>query len=110
MAETIPFGFSWLLAVSLRIPPIMRVGFPWISLDSLVRIETYQWVTRTKRAKIFLSAFAVGFEAPERSTRSRPYGSAGLSMGQPNLFSDFPEEIVAEPFPLAAPIQKQGAL
>jgi len=31
-------------------------------------------------------------------------------MGQPNLFSDFPEEIVAEPFPLAAPIQKQGAL
>jgi hypothetical protein len=24
----------------------MRVGFPWISLDSLVRIETYQWVAR----------------------------------------------------------------
>jgi hypothetical protein len=23
----------------------MRVGFPWISLDSLVRIETFQWVT-----------------------------------------------------------------
>ena len=32
------FGFSWAVAVSLRKPPIMRVGFPWISLDSLVRI------------------------------------------------------------------------
>src|ERR1700722_5110664 len=26
----------------------MRVGFPWISLDSLVRIETFQWVTRDR--------------------------------------------------------------
>src|ERR1700722_7848141 len=26
----------------------MTVGFSWISLDSLVRIETYQWVTRHK--------------------------------------------------------------
>jgi hypothetical protein len=25
--------------------PKTRVGFPWISLDSLVRIETFQWVT-----------------------------------------------------------------
>jgi hypothetical protein len=29
----------------------MRVGFPWISLDSLDRIETYQWVTRLERRK-----------------------------------------------------------
>src|SRR6202042_333664 len=37
-------------------PSFLRVGFPWISLDSLVRIETYQRVTRDKRAKVFLEA------------------------------------------------------
>jgi len=26
-----PFGFPWRVAVSLRKPPIMRVGFSWIS-------------------------------------------------------------------------------
>jgi DNA-binding transcriptional LysR family regulator len=40
--------------------PLTRVGFPWISLDSLVRSETYQWVTRKKRRKFFLGAFFVG--------------------------------------------------
>ena len=40
-----------------RKPPILRVGFPWISLDSLVRIETFQWVTRDYRRKIFRGAF-----------------------------------------------------
>jgi hypothetical protein len=44
-----PFGFSWPLAVSLRKPQLLNVGFPWISLDSLVRNETYQWVTRDFR-------------------------------------------------------------
>jgi len=48
-----PFGFSWLAAISLRKPRLMTVGFPWISLDSLVRIEPYQWVTRDFRWKIF---------------------------------------------------------
>jgi hypothetical protein len=46
------FGFSWRVAVSLRRPLITRVGFPWISLDSLVRIETYQWVTRLLARRI----------------------------------------------------------
>jgi len=32
----------WLVAFSLRKPLLGRVGFPWISLDSLVRIETFQ--------------------------------------------------------------------
>jgi hypothetical protein len=27
-------------------PTILGIGKAWISLDSLVRIETYQWVTR----------------------------------------------------------------
>ena len=61
-----PFGFSWFVAVSLRRPPTMRVGFPWISLDSLVRNETFQWVTRIKAGKVFLGAFVLAFEAPER--------------------------------------------
>jgi hypothetical protein len=38
----------------------MGVGFPWISLDSLARIETYQWVTPHKRAKLFLGALSPG--------------------------------------------------
>src|ERR1700728_3876783 len=43
------FGFSWPVAVSLRKPPSTGVGKAGISLDSLVRIETYQWVTREVR-------------------------------------------------------------
>jgi hypothetical protein len=31
-----PFGFSWRLAVSPWKPPFWGIGFPWISLDSLV--------------------------------------------------------------------------
>jgi hypothetical protein len=77
-----PFGFSWPLAVSLRKPPIMRVGFPWISLDSLVRIETFQLVTRLLAGKIFSSAFSVGLEAPEREPAVLAYGGAGLFTGQ----------------------------
>jgi hypothetical protein len=29
----------------------MPIGFPWFSLDSLVQILTYQWVTRHKPIK-----------------------------------------------------------
>src|SRR5580704_11294791 len=32
-----------------------RLGFPWISLDSLVRIETFQWVTRHSPRRKFLA-------------------------------------------------------
>src|SRR6185437_14603304 len=52
------FGFSWAVAVLPRNPPDYRAGFPWISLDSLVRIVTYQWVTRDKRDKIFSRGFS----------------------------------------------------
>ena len=61
-----PFGFSWAAAISLRKAPILGVGFPWISLDSLVRIETYQWVTRIKRRKNFPIASPSCGERPER--------------------------------------------
>ena len=43
------FGFSWPLTVSEPISLFLEVGFPWNSLDSLVRNETYQWVTRDFR-------------------------------------------------------------
>ena len=49
LARSSRFGFSWLAAISLRKPRLLTVGFPWISLDSLVRIETYQRVTRDFR-------------------------------------------------------------
>jgi hypothetical protein len=59
-----PFGFSWPLAVSLRRPPLMSIGLSWISLDSLVRIETFQWVTRPEAGKLFSRAFCWRCEAP----------------------------------------------
>jgi hypothetical protein len=55
-----PFGFSWLVALSLRRPAFMRVG--WISLDSLVRIEAFQWVTPHKAGKLFSRASCLALE------------------------------------------------
>jgi hypothetical protein len=46
----------------------VTVGFPWISLDSLVRIEPFQWVTRLFRKKKILSPLFAA-EAPERGAR-----------------------------------------
>jgi transposase-like protein len=43
----------------------MRVGLAWISLDSLVRIVTYQWVIRDKRAKNVLVASCMGLRSAE---------------------------------------------
>jgi hypothetical protein len=37
-------------------PKFFRVGFPCFSLDSLVRIETYQWVIRDKLHQNFSRA------------------------------------------------------
>ena len=54
----------------------------WLSLDSLVRIDTFQWVTRVLAGKIFSSAFSVGLEAPEREPAVLAYGGAGLFTGQ----------------------------
>ena len=54
----------------------MEVGFPWISLDSLVRIQTFQRVTRDKSDKILRVGFSVmlggaGTEAGGRGMRKR---------------------------------------
>ena len=48
-----PFGISWPATCLAWKPPEKGVGKAWISLDSLVRNEPYQWVTRDFRWKIF---------------------------------------------------------
>ncbi len=60
------FGFSWRVAYSPRKPRLSTIGFPWISLESLVRIETYQWVTRDKSAQNFRGPFLCCFGATGR--------------------------------------------
>ena len=56
-----PFGFSWFVAVSLRLPPIMKVGFPWIlsSVSSLIN-----GLRGLEQEQIF-SALSVPLLAPE---------------------------------------------
>ena len=78
------FGLSWPVAFDCENPPILAIGFPWISLDSLVRIETYQWVTRETRAKNFHAAFRPLGRLRRRHGRSptRRCGSTELSMAQ----------------------------
>jgi hypothetical protein len=39
------------------------LGFPWISLDSLVRIETFQWFTRDFPQEKFIAPFAARWRA-----------------------------------------------
>jgi hypothetical protein len=46
------------VAVSPQMTPLIGVGFPWISLDSLVRIEPFQWVSGLKRGNFFLPLFS----------------------------------------------------
>ena len=57
--------------------PILSLGFVWISLDSLVRNETYQWVTRNKPRKIFSCRFS-----PWRSKRRNERHDLGLRKGR----------------------------
>jgi hypothetical protein len=61
-----PFGFSWRLAVWLRRRPLMSLGFSWISLDSLVRNETFQWVTPVFRQEYFSRFFSMVLAAQGR--------------------------------------------
>jgi hypothetical protein len=102
-----PFGFSWPLAVSLRKPPLMAVGFSWISLDSLVRIETFQRVTRLEAEKSFSSRFFHG-------VRSAPTGACALGIRKRRLvhgaslpqFLIFCNRLSSEPFPFGRPDPK----
>ena len=67
----------------------------WISLDSLVRIETYQWVTRHKAEKLFSRASCLAFERRwDGSPRSWHVEGQDCAWGELNRGSDFPQEIV----------------
>ena len=61
-------------------PRFMRVGFPWISLDFLVRIETYQWVTRDFRENNF-HAPSLASRAPEREPAVKAMRKGGIVHG-----------------------------
>ncbi len=71
--------------------PILSVGFPWISLDSLVQIVTYQWVTRIFREKKILAPFSPA-EAPKGARgRLGIQKAQDCSSHQLNLISAFPQ-------------------
>jgi hypothetical protein len=68
----------------------------WISLDSLVRIETYQWVTRDFPGKSFPRAFSPDVsDFGTGASRSWACGIADLSMGQAYFVSAFLQEMVS---------------
>jgi hypothetical protein len=75
----------------------MRVGFPWISLDSLVIIEPFQWVTRLFAGRKFLAAFC-GWGGPRQDRSRYSYGAEAQygSSSKPNSFSAFLQSITFE--------------
>jgi hypothetical protein len=78
--------------------PFMRVGFPWISLDSLVRIETFQWVTRLEAGKLFSRAFSLTLRGAGTGACGRGHAEGqDCSRGKLNQISDFLQEIVVQP-------------
>jgi hypothetical protein len=54
------------------------LGFPWSSVD---RIETYQWVTREKREKVFLGPFCPWRLSRQNGPTFLACGSAAFFMG-----------------------------
>jgi hypothetical protein len=68
---------------------VLGVGFSWISLDSLVRIQPFQWVTMALRGKLFLGAFPGGWKRDKG--RVWFWGSEALeiSSGKHSRYSDF---------------------
>jgi hypothetical protein len=76
------------------------LGFPWISLDSLVRIETFQWVTRLFAGRKLLAPFPGVERTPGRKHAILGHAEAqDCSWGKLTLISDFLQEIVARAAP-----------
>jgi hypothetical protein len=75
------FGFSWRVVVSLREPPLGPIGFPLISLDSLVRIETFQRVARNKARTIFSWRFFRRLSGAGTARTVLAWGSTAVFMG-----------------------------
>jgi hypothetical protein len=87
---TFTISYFWLLILVRSIPWVflagrrfaakrsfIGVGLSWISLDSLVRIETYQWVMRHKARKLFSRRFVWGSKLWHGRRRSWPCGRTG---------------------------------
>jgi hypothetical protein len=90
------FGFSWTVAVLPLDGPKTRVGFPWISLDSLVRIETLQWVTRDSPRKKFRALFCRSTARCDRSRCSYHAETQCRSSNKSNSFSAFLQSMPAQ--------------
>ena len=112
MGPVAPFGFAWAVVVWLRKPPQTGVGFPWISLDSLVRNETYQWVTRETRRKIFAVAFSLQASRAGMAAQGLACGRAGSRIRASLIqFLIFCKRLSFDrAVPPAASLQKQRAL
>jgi hypothetical protein len=82
------FGFSWRLACSPRKPRLSAIGFPWISLDSLVRNETYQWLIRHKPPKVSRDPFVSGGGGPSTALTSCHADKQDRPSGKLTLISD----------------------
>jgi hypothetical protein len=92
--------------------PLLIVGFLWISLDSLVRIETCQWVTPLGAGKLFSQPFSLAFAAPGREPGGRGHPEAQeCSCRKLSLISEFLQQIVVRAVLFRpASIQNQLAL
>jgi hypothetical protein len=92
--------------------PLLGIGFVWISLDSLVRIETFQWDARDKSRKVFYAPFAVLLASSRRegaalNTRKRarlvmrrayrPFGLSAIICRASRVWSSWSEKRVALP-------------
>jgi hypothetical protein len=104
------FGFSWKVTVLAAKPTVTGIGFPWISLDSLVRIETYQWVTRIKAEKFFPTAFVAAKEPSRRLTRDLAREREDCSWRKLNSVSDFLQDIAVPVVPVWPPPSQDDSL
>ena len=65
---------------------------PWISLDFLVKIETYQWVTRDFREMNFARASSPRLTVAAPGACGRGHAEAqDCSWGKLNSISDYPQ-------------------
>src|ERR1700722_12741490 len=94
----------------------MRVELSWISLDSLVRIQAFQWVARLEAGKFFLGLLS-RVRSGGTGASILACGRDRLFMGMLNLVSDFLQEVVGSysdicwygPLPIAPLIQLGGS-
>ena len=63
-------------------------------MDSLVRIETFQWVTRIKSGRFFPPAFVVSKERDRTIVPIWHAEGTGCSLGKLNSISDFLQELL----------------